>query len=412
MYDINSVRKDFPIIHQKINGHDLVYLDNAATSQKPKSVIDELVNYYSSYNANVHRGAHTLAVKATVAYEEAREKIAAFINAPSPENIIFVRNTTEAINLIAHTWAMDNIREGDRIVSTEIEHHSNLVPWQHVANTQKATLELIKIDSNYELDLSELDQIINSKTRLVALTHMSNVLGTIVPVKTVVEAAKKVDAKVLIDGAQSVPHMRVDVQDIGCDFFTFSGHKMLGPTGIGVLYVSTTILKELNPFLRGGEMVLEVTYDRASWAPPPMKFEAGTPNIADAIGLGVAVDYLNEIGMDMIRQHEVSITNYALERFHELEEITTYGPNDTSIRGGVISFYIDDVHPHDISQVLDSLGIAIRAGHHCAMPLVKSKLHVPATARASFYLYNTEREVDLLIDGLKKTMEYFSNANS
>ncbi|HCH36053.1 MAG: cysteine desulfurase [Chloroflexi bacterium] len=412
MYDINSVRKDFPILHQKINGHDLVYLDNAATSQKPKSVIDELVNYYSSYNANVHRGAHTLAVKATVAYEEAREKIAAFINAPSPENIIFVRNTTEAINLIAHTWAMDNIREGDRIVSTEIEHHSNLVPWQHVANTQNATLELIKIDSNYELDLSELDQIINSKTRLVALTHMSNVLGTIVPVKTVVEAAKKVDAKVLIDGAQSVPHMRVDVQDIGCDFFTFSGHKMLGPTGIGVLYVSTTILKELNPFLRGGEMVLEVTYDRASWAPPPMKFEAGTPNIADAIGLGVAVDYLNEIGIDMVRQHEVSITNYALERFHELEEITTYGPNDTNIRGGVISFYIDDVHPHDISQVLDSLGIAIRAGHHCAMPLVKSKLHVPATARASFYLYNTEREVDLLIDGLKKTMEYFSNANS
>ena len=412
MYDINSVRKDFPILHQKINGHDLVYLDNAATSQKPKSVIDELVNYYSSYNANVHRGAHTLAVKATVAYEEAREKIAAFITAPSPENIIFVRNTTEAINLIAHTWAMDNIREGDRIVSTEIEHHSNLVPWQHVANTQNATLELIKIDSNYELDLSELDQIINSKTRLVALTHMSNVLGTIVPVKTVVEAAKKVDAKVLIDGAQSVPHMRVDVQDIGCDFFTFSGHKMLGPTGIGVLYVSTTILKELNPFLRGGEMVLEVTYDRASWAPPPMKFEAGTPNIADAIGLGVAVDYLNEIGIDMVRQHEVSITNYALERFHELEEITTYGPNDTNIRGGVISFYIDDVHPHDISQVLDSLGIAIRAGHHCAMPLVKSKLHVPATARASFYLYNTEREVDLLIDGLKKTMEYFSNANS
>ena len=238
MYDINSIRKDFPILHQKINGHDLVYLDNAATSQKPKSVIDELVNYYSSYNANVHRGAHTLAVKATVAYEEAREKIAAFINAPSPENIIFVRNTTEAINLIAHTWAMDNIREGERIVSTEIEHHSNLVPWQHVANTQNATLELIKIDSNYELDLSELDQIINSKTRLVALTNMSNVLGTIVPVKTVVEAAKKVDAKVLIDGAQSVPHMRVDVQDIGCDFFTFSGHKMLGPTGIGVLYLS------------------------------------------------------------------------------------------------------------------------------------------------------------------------------
>lgn len=412
MYDIGSIRKDFPILHQKINGHELVYLDNAATSQKPKSVIDELVNYYSSYNANVHRGAHTLAVKATLAYEEAREKIATFINAPSPENIIFVRNTTEAINLVAHTWAIDHVQEGDRIVTTEIEHHSNLVPWQHVADIQKAELELIPVDNNYQLDLSHLDKIINPNTRIVALTHMSNVLGTIVPLKEIIEAAQKVHARVLIDGAQSVPHMPVDVQQIGCDFFAFSGHKMLGPTGIGVLYVSPDALKELNPFLRGGEMVLEVTYDRASWAPPPMKFEAGTPNIADAIGLGAAVDYLSHVGMDLIREHEVSITEYALERFRELEEITTYGPNDTNIRGGVISFYINDVHPHDISQVLDSLGVAIRAGHHCAMPLVKSKLNVPATARASFYLYNTENEVDILIEGLKKTMEYFSNASS
>ena len=412
MYDIGSIRKDFPILHQKINGHELVYLDNAATSQKPKSVIDELVNYYSSYNANVHRGAHTLAVKATLAYEEAREKIATFINAPSPENIIFVRNTTEAINLVAHTWAIDHVQEGDRIVTTEIEHHSNLVPWQHVADIQKAELELIPVDDNYQLDLSHLDKIISPNTRIVALTHMSNVLGTIVPLKEIIEAAQKVHARVLIDGAQSVPHMPVDVQQIGCDFFAFSGHKMLGPTGIGVLYVSPDALKELNPFLRGGEMVLEVTYDRASWAPPPMKFEAGTPNIADAIGLGAAVDYLSHVGMDLIREHEVSITEYALERFRELEEITTYGPNDTNIRGGVISFYINDVHPHDISQVLDSLGVAIRAGHHCAMPLVKSKLNVPATARASFYLYNTENEVDILIEGLKKTMEYFSNASS
>ncbi len=412
MYDIKVIRQDFPILDQIVNGHPLVYLDNAATSQKPKSVIDELVNYYSSYNANVHRGAHTLAMKATVAYEEAREKIASFINAPSPENIIFVRNTTEAINLVAYTWATEHIQAGDRIVSTEIEHHSNLVPWQHIASTKNAELELIPISEDYQLDLTQLDKIVSANTRIVALTHMSNVLGTIVPVKDIVKAARKAGALVLVDGAQSVPHMPVDVQDIGCDFFAFSGHKMLGPTGIGVLYVSPDVLGNLNPFLRGGEMVLEVTYDRASWAPPPMKFEAGTPNIADAIGLGKAVEYLEQIGMGEIREHEITITDYALARFAELEDVTTYGPSNTEIRGGVISFYLNDVHPHDISQVLDSLGVAIRAGHHCAMPLVKSKLHVPATARASFYLYNTESEIDILIDGIKKTMEYFGNANS
>ncbi len=412
MYDLQSVRNDFPILNRKVNGVPLVYLDNAATSQKPASVIRALVDYYEGYNANVHRGAHTLAVEATVAYEEAREKVARFINAPSPENIVFVRNTTEAINLVALAWAMQRVGEGDRIVATEMEHHSNLVPWQHVARTKGATLDLMAVGADYTLDLSDLDALLTPNAKLVALTHVSNVLGTITPVEQVCAAAHSAGARVLVDGAQSVPHMPVDVQRIGCDFLAFSGHKMLGPTGIGALYVAPDALGELEPFLRGGEMVLEVTYEKASWAPPPMKFEAGTPNIADAIALGAAVDYLNGIGMENVREHEIAITRYALERFKELEEAETYGPTNLDVRGGVASFYLGDVHPHDISQVLDSRGVAIRAGHHCAMPLVRSKLNVPATARASFYLYNTEEEVDMLIEGLKRTLEYFGDANA
>ncbi len=412
MYDIQRVREDFPILERKVNGVPLVYLDNAATSQKPASVIKALVDYYEGYNANVHRGAHTLAMEATIAYEEAREKVARFINAPSPENIVFVRNTTEAINLVAHTWAMDNLGEGDRIVATEMEHHSNLVPWQHVARVKGGELKLMAVGADYTLDLSDLDDLLAPSARLVALTHVSNVLGTITPVKQVAAAAHEAGARVLVDGAQSVPHMPVDVQDIGCDFFAFSGHKMLGPTGIGALYISPDVIDEVQPFLRGGEMVLEVTYDDASWAPAPMKYEAGTPNIADAIALGAAVDYLTCLGMENVREHETAITRYALERFKELEDVETYGPTDLSVRGGVVSFYMSEVHPHDISQVLDSYGVAIRAGHHCAMPLVRSKLHVPATARASFYLYNTEEEVDVLIAGLKQTMEYFSDADA
>ena len=412
MYDIQRVREDFPILERKVNGVPLVYLDNAATSQKPASVIKALVDYYEGYNANVHRGAHTLAVEATIAYEEAREKVARFINAPSPENIVFVRNTTEAINLVAHTWATDNLGKGDRIVATEMEHHSNLVPWQHVARVKGGELKLMAVGADYTLDLSDLDDLLAPSAKLVTLTHVSNVLGTITPVKQVSAAAHKAGARVLVDGAQSIPHMPVDVQDIGCDFFAFSGHKMLGPTGIGALYISPDIVDEVQPFLRGGEMVLEVTYDDASWAPAPMKYEAGTPNIADAIALGAAVDYLTGLGMENVREHETAITRYALERFKELEDVETYGPTDLSVRGGVVSFYMSDVHPHDISQVLDSCGVAVRAGHHCAMPLVRSKLHVPATARASFYLYNTEEEVDVLIAGLKQTMEYFSDAGA
>ncbi len=412
MYDVRRIREDFPILERKVNGVPLVYLDNAATSQKPASVIKALVDYYESYNANVHRGAHTLAMEATVAYEEAREKVARFINAPSPENVIFVRNTTEAINLVAHTWAMDNIGKGDRIVATEMEHHSNLVPWQHVARVKGGELKLMAVGADYTLDLSDLDELLAPNAKLVTLTHVSNVLGTITPVKQVSAAAHEAGARVLVDGAQSIPHMRVDVQDIGCDFFAFSGHKMLGPTGIGALYISPGVIDEVQPFLRGGEMVLQVTYDDATWAPTPMKYEAGTPNIADAIALGAAVDYLTGLGMDNVREHETAITRYALERFRELEDIETYGPTDLSVRGGVVSFYMSEVHPHDISQVLDSYGVAIRAGHHCAMPLVRSRLHVPATARASFYLYNTEEEVDVLIAGLKQTMEYFSDADA
>ncbi len=412
MYDVEKVRENFPILKRMVNGKPLVYLDNAATSQKPRSVIQSLVDYYEGYNANVHRGVHTLSVEATDAHEEARRKVAAFINAPNPEDLIFVRNTTEAINLVALTWALANVTKGDRIVATEMEHHSNLVPWQHVAQQTGAELKFMKINDAYELDLSDLDELLTPNTRLVTMTQMSNVLGTITPAKKIIEAAHRVGALVLLDGAQSVPHMPVDVQDLGCDFLAFSGHKMVGPTGIGVLYIRDQVMAEMEPFLRGGEMVLEVTYEDASWADLPMKFEAGTPNIADAIALGAAVDYLTGLGMDNIRQHEIELTGYALERFKELEEVTTFGPTDLSVRGGVVSFYIGDIHPHDIGTVLDGDGIAIRTGHHCAMPLVRSRLNVPATARASFYLYNTEQEVDALIDGLKKTMRFFGDADA
>ena len=412
MYDVAEIRKDFPILDRQVNGVPLVYLDNAATSQKPRAVIQALSDYYERYNANVHRGAHTLAIEATEAYEEARAKVARFINAPSPANIVFVRNTTEAINLVAHTWAVANVGAGDRIVVTEMEHHSNLVPWQHVARVSGAELKLIAMTSDYELDTSDLDELLTPATKLVALTHMSNVLGTITPVAEVVAAAHRVGALALVDAAQSVPHLPVDVQALDCDFMAFSGHKMLGPTGIGVLYAKEEVLEQMDPFLRGGEMVLEVTYEDATWNQVPLKFEAGTPNIGDAIALGAAVDYLSALGMDSVREHEVALTGYAMERFAELEEVTTFGPSDLAVRGGVVSFYMSEIHPHDIGQVLDQLGIAIRAGHHCAMPLVRSRLNVPATARASFYLYNTEAEVDALIDGLNQVLRYFGDAAS
>ncbi len=413
MLDIEKIRADFPILSRKVYGKPLVYLDNAATSQKPSQVINALVEYYEGYNSNVHRGVHSLSMEATQRYEEAREKVATFIGAPSPESLIWVRNTTEAINLVAATWGKDNIGPGDEILTTEMEHHSNLVPWQLLAQANGASLRFLRVADDWTLDLSNLDQLINHRTKLVALTHMSNVLGTINPVKEIAQKAHAVGAAVLIDGAQSVPHMPVDVQDLDCDFLAFSGHKMLGPTGIGGLYVKPSFLEQMDPFLTGGEMVKEVTLETASWNDLPMRFEAGTPNIADSIALGAAVDYLQALGMEQVHQRETELTRYALDCLKEFaEDFIFYGPEDLSIRGGVVSFSSPEIHPHDLGTVLDREGVAIRAGHHCAMPLVRGKLGLAATARASFYLYNTEEEVEQLARSLRKTLDYFSPAPS
>ena len=409
MYDVAAVRKDFPILSRQVHGKPLVYLDNAATSQKPRAVIDALTDYYEGYNSNVHRGVHALSVEATDRYEEARAKVARFINAPHPDHVIWVRNTTEAINLVAQTWARANVQAGDEILLTEMEHHSNMVPWQQLAKEKGASIKYLRLAEDHTLALADLDELLTPRTKLVAMTHMSNVLGTITPVREIIDAAHRVGALVLLDAAQSVPHMPVDVQELDCDFMAFSGHKMLAPTGIGVLYVRDTVLEEMQPFLTGGEMVLEVTYEDATWNDLPMRFEAGTPNIADAIAMGAAVDYLSALGMETVRQHEIDITRYAMERFKEMEEVTSYGPTDLSVRGGVLSFKAGDVHPHDIGTVLDRAGVAIRAGHHCAMPLVRSKLHVPATARASFYLYTVEEEIDVLVDSLKEALRFFGD---
>ncbi len=407
MLNVNEIRKDFPILGRRVNGHPLVYLDNAATSQKPTPVINALTEYYTQYNSNIHRGVHSLSMEATEKYEEARQKCADFIGAPTIESLILVRNTTEAINLVAQSWARHNIAQGDEILTSHMEHHSNLVPWQKVALDVGAVLKFIPLNQDQTLDLSNIDDLITQKTKLVALTHMSNVLGTINPVKELGEAAHRVGAKILIDGAQSVPHIKVDVNDLDCDFLAFSGHKMLAPTGIGVLYVKRDILNDMEPFLRGGEMVRQVWDDQATWNDLPLRFEAGTPNIGDTIALGAAIDYLEALGMDNIRQHEIAITEYALSSFDGFEIFRSFGPRDMSLRGGIISFYNDTVHPHDLGTMLDLDGIAIRTGHHCAMPLM-GKLSVPATARASFYLYNNEDEVDMLITSLKKTIEYFA----
>ena len=411
MLDAAKIRQDFPILSKLVYGKPLVYLDNAATSQKPSSVIQTLVDYYEGYNSNVHRGVHALSMESTQRYEEAREKVARFIGAPSIENLIFVRNTTEGINLVAGTWATANLNAGDEILVTEMEHHSNLVPWQQLARAKGATLRFIPVTDEGTLDLSDLDSLINHQTKLVAMTHMSNVLGTINPVKDITAKAHAVGAHVLIDAAQSVPHLPVDVTDLDCDFLAFSSHKMLGPTGIGGLYVKSSVLEQMEPFLTGGEMVQEVTFQSATWNDLPLRFEAGTPNIAGSIGLGAAVDYLEALGMDEVHQHETEITQYALEALKELaEEFTFYGPTDPAQRGGIISFSSTHIHPHDLGTILDRAGIAIRAGHHCAMPLVRDRLGVAATARASFYIYNTTDEVDLLVATLKDALRYFSKS--
>ncbi len=406
--DISRIRNDFPILSRTVYGKSLVYLDNASTSQKPRQVINALTEYYENYNSNVHRGVHALSMEATDKIEEARQKVARFVGASQSEEIIWTRNTTEAINLVAQSWARENLKPGDEILVTEMEHHSNLVPWQRVIQEYGATLRFLRLGDDGKLDLGNIDSIINTRTKLVSIVHASNSLGTINPVKEITKKAHAVGAVVMIDGAQSVPHMPVDVQDLDCDFLAFSGHKMLGPTGIGVLYAKREILEAMEPFLTGGEMVLEVTLDNAIWNDLPMRFEAGTPNIADAIALGAAVDYLDSTGMDNIRRHEVLLTDYALSRLREIEELVIFGAKKAEERGGVISFHMSEVHPHDLGTFLDQQGIAVRTGHHCTMPIMQ-KLGVAATTRASFYLYNTEEEIDHLVHSLKSALRYFGD---
>lgn len=401
MFDVSKIRKDFPVLKRQVNGRPLVYLDSAATSQKPKQVIEAISNYYERYNANIHRGIHTLSEEATEAYEAAREKVRRFIDAPQLCEIIFTRNTTEAINLIAYSWGRQNVLPGDEIILTPMEHHSNLVPWQQLAQEREAKLVFLELTEDGLINLDSARRLINSKTRLVAITQMSNVLGTITPVREITEIAHAHGAIVFVDGAQGIPHLPTSVQALGCDFLAFSFHKMLGPTGVGVLWGKAELLEAMPPFMTGGDMISSVSRDRSTWNELPWKFEAGTPNIADVIGSGAAVDYLTSLGMPAVREHEVELTAYALKKFQELGDATVYGPTRATKRGGVIAFNFADVHPHDIGQILNDVGIAIRAGHHCCQPLMRD-LKVFGTARASFYIYNTKNEIDLLIDALKE----------
>jgi cysteine desulfurase / selenocysteine lyase len=404
VYDVEKVRKDFPILERRVGEKRLVYLDNAATSQKPRRVLDALGEYYEVHNANIHRAVHRLAEEATAAYEEAREKVASFLGAPDVRSLVFTRGTTESINLVAYAWGRKNLREGDEVVLTETEHHSNLVPWQLAARATGAKLRFIPILEDGTLDMEGAERLIGSRTKLVGCIHASNVLGTINPIEELAELAHGVGALMLVDGAQSAPHMPVDVGASGCDFFACSGHKMLGPTGVGVLWGKPEVLEEMDPFLGGGEMIREVHLDHATWNDLPYKFEAGTMNIAQAIGLGAAIDYLNDVGMENIREHERRLGEYAYDKIREVEGGTVYGPEEG--RTGLVSFSLPDVHPHDLSQILDEAGIAIRSGNHCAQPLMR-RLGVAATSRASFHLYNTEEEVDALVGALKRAREFF-----
>jgi cysteine desulfurase/selenocysteine lyase len=404
VYDVEKVRKDFPILERRVGEKRLVYLDNAATSQKPRRVLDALGEYYEVHNANIHRAVHRLAEEATAAYEEAREKVASFLGAPDVRSLVFTRGTTESTNLVAYAWGRKNLRLGDEVVLTETEHHSNLVPWQLAARATGAKLRFIPILEDGTLDMEAAERLIGSRTKLVGCIHASNVLGTINPIEELAELAHGVGALMLVDGAQSAPHMPVDVGASGCDFFACSGHKMLGPTGVGVLWGKPEVLEEMDPFLGGGEMIREVHLDHATWNDLPYKFEAGTMNIAQAIGFGAAIDYLNDVGMENIREHERRLGEYAYDKIREVEGGTVYGPEEG--RTGLVSFSLPDVHPHDLSQILDEAGIAIRSGNHCAQPLMR-RLGVAATSRASFYLYNTEEEVDALVGALKRAREFF-----
>ncbi|CAM4200520.1 MULTISPECIES: cysteine desulfurase SufS [Bacillus cereus group] len=403
--NIHEIRKQFPILDQKVNGKQLVYFDSAATSQKPIQVIETLERYYKEYNSNVHRGVHTLGTKATDAYEGAREKVRKFINAKSMEEIIFTRGTTTALNTVAASYGLENVKEGDEIVISYMEHHSNIIPWQQVAKKTGATLKYLPLQPDGTISLEDVRQTVTPNTKIVSIMQVSNVLGTINPVKEIGAIAHENGAIMVVDGAQSTPHMKVDVQDLNCDFYALSAHKMCGPTGIGVLYGKKELLNNMEPIEFGGEMIDFVDLQESTWKELPWKFEAGTPIIGNAIGLGAAIDFLEEIGLDNIERHEHELAQYALERLSEVDGVTIYGPKH---RAGLVTFNIEDVHPHDVATVLDVEGIAVRAGHHCAQPLMKW-LKASSTARASFYLYNTKEEIDTFVESLIKTKEYFTN---
>ncbi|MGG3435010.1 cysteine desulfurase [Heyndrickxia coagulans] len=406
--DIKEVRRQFPILDQEVNGHPLVYLDSAATSQKPLRVIEAVNQYYREYNSNVHRGVHTLGTKATDHYEGAREKVRKFISAESTEEIIFTKGTTAGLNLVARSFGDAQVQEGDEIVITYMEHHSNLIPWQQLAKRKGAVLKYVPMQKNGTLRLEDVEKTVTERTKIVAAALVSNVLGTINPVKEMAKIAHSRGAYMVVDAAQGAPHMKVDVRDLDCDFLAFSGHKMCGPTGIGVLYGKKALLEEMEPLEYGGEMIDFVGLYDSTWKELPWKFEGGTPIIAGAIGLGEAIDFLEEIGLDEITAHEQDLSAYCLAQLSELEGITVYGPESADERAGLVTFNLENVHPHDAATILDAEGIAIRAGHHCAQPLMKW-LDVTATARASFYLYNTKEDIDKLVAGIVKAKEYFTN---
>jgi cysteine desulfurase/selenocysteine lyase len=404
-FKVEEFRKDFPILSETVHGNPLVYLDNAATTHKPNQVLDAMRNYHHKHNGNPHRGAHYLSVMATEAYENTREKVRKFINAARAEEIIFTRNATESLNLIAYSYGMNFINEGDEIVLCISEHHSNIVPWQKVAKAKKAVLKYMYLNSDFMIDMNEVKEKITDKTKLVGIAQMSNVLGTIYPVKEIAEYAHSKGAVVLVDGAQAVPHIKVDVRDIDADFFVFSGHKMLAPMGIGVLYGKKEFLEKMPPFLFGGDMIEYVEEQNTTFAELPFKFEAGTQNVEGAVGLSAAIDYLEDIGLDKIHEYEMELTAYALDKMKEIPYVKIYGSTDLKNRGGVISFSIEGCHPHDVSSIVDTYGVAIRAGHHCAQPLMKF-VGAPATSRASFYFYNTKEEVDVFIDSIKNVRRW------
>jgi len=407
VYNIKKIREDFPILSRKINGKPLIYFDNAATTQKPKQVLNALNNYYENHNANIHRGVHTLSEEASDMYDEAHKKVGKFINAKHPmQEIIFVRNATEGVNLVMYGWAMHNLQKGDEILSTVMEHHANIVTWQ-LLKEKGVVLKFADINENGTLNMDDLKEKITNKTKLVTIVHSSNVVGTINDVKQIGKIAHKHGALFLVDAAQSVPHMPVDVRKIDADFLVFSGHKMLAPMGTGALYGKKAILEKMHPFLAGGDMIREVKLEGSKWNDLPWKFEAGTPNVGGAVGLAAAIDYLNKLGMKNIRKHEMELTKYAIDKISEIEGIKIYGPTDPEIRGGLITFNLEGIHPHDVASLLDSeYGVAIRSGHHCAQPLTE-RLGTYATCRASFYIYNTKAEIDVLVKGLKKVKQIF-----